>query len=142
MSEFVLDAAVTMGWCFAAHADPYCRRVLEALNEDRAIAPEIWLHEVTNVLLVSERRRRLTLGQSDEFLSRLRQFPIEVESVAGKTPWPGEVFRVARAHDLTTYDAAYLELAQRRKLPLATLDTALRSAAHRIGVSLFLDPTD
>jgi predicted nucleic acid-binding protein len=141
VNGFVLDASVTMSWCFPSQANPYSQEVLEALDGTRAIAPEVWLLEVANSLVISERKRRLLRAQSDEFLETLRLLPIDVESVAETPPWIREVILIARSNGLSSYDAAYLELAKRRNLPLATRDSALGRAAVRSGVPLFLDST-
>jgi predicted nucleic acid-binding protein len=139
VTGFVLDASVTMAWCFEAQSDDYCRSILDALGDCRAIAPDIWILEVLNALVVAERKRRLRAEQSDAFLETLWRLPIDVESVAARTPWSSEVLLLARANGLSSYDAAYLELANRKSLPLATRDGALRRAANRSGVQLFLD---
>jgi predicted nucleic acid-binding protein len=139
VSGFVLDASVTMAWCFEAQSDNYCKSILVALNDQRAMTPEIWILEILNSLVIAERRRRLRAEQSTEFLETLRRLPIDVESAAAKAPWSNEVLALARAHGLSSYDAAYLELAYRKSLPLATRDTALRRAANRSGVPLFLN---
>jgi len=141
VSGFVLDASVTMAWCFPAQASPYCQEVLEALDLGRAIAPAVWLLEVANSLVISERRRRLVRAQSEQFLETLRLLPIDVESIAETPPWIREVISVARTYGLSSYDASYLELAKRRNLPLATRDNALGRAAEDAGVSLFLNST-
>jgi predicted nucleic acid-binding protein len=139
VSRFVLDTSVTMAWCFEAQSTEYCKSVLDALREHQAIAPDIFVLEVVNTLLVAERRRRLRVEQSEAFLETLWLLPIEVESAPAKTPWSNEVLMLARANGLSSYDAAYLELAHRKSVPLATRDNALRRAANRSGVPLFLN---
>ncbi len=139
MSGFVLDASVTMAWCFEAQADDYCRGVLDMLASHRAMAPDIWILETLNSLIVAVGKRRLTAEQADAFLERLWRLPIDIESAPSKMSWSGEVMMVARTNGLSSYDGAYLELASRKSLPLATRDTALRRAASRTGVKLFLD---
>lgn len=139
MTGFVLDTSVTMAWCFEAQSDDYCKTVLEALDGCRAIAPDIWILEILNTLVVAERRRRLRAEQSDAFLETLWRLPIDVESAAAKTPWSSEVLLFARANGLSSYEAAFLELANRKSLPLATRDAAIRRAANRSGVQLFLN---
>lgn len=137
MSEFVVDASVTMAWCFENQADDYTRSALRALSRGRAAAPHLWLLEVANSLVVTERRERFLPGDSDEFLLMIATLPIDIDTVAAGTMWLREVLSLARANALTTYDAAYLELAKRKGLPLATRDASLRRAANRIGVKLF-----
>jgi predicted nucleic acid-binding protein len=139
MTRFVLDTSVTMAWCFEAQSDEYCKRVLRSLDEYQAVAPQLWILEVVNILIVAERRNRLRSEQSLEFLESLWRLPIDVESNIGKMTFAHEIIRVSRANGLTSYDGAYLELAGRRSLPLATRDQALRRAAIRSGVPLFLE---
>jgi predicted nucleic acid-binding protein len=139
VSGFVLDASVTMAWCFAVQSDDYCKSVLRALGDHRATAPGIWLLEIVNSLIVAERRRRLLAEQSNQFLERLWELPIDVESTVSTPLWSREIVSLARANKLSSYDAAYLEIACRKSLPLATRDIALRGAASRSGVALFLD---
>ena len=139
MTGFVLDASVTMAWCFEAQSDDYCKRVLDALAECRAIAPDIWILEILSTLLVAERKRRLLSG-AIRCVSRNALAPAYRCRVCGRqTPWSSEVLLLARANGLSSYDAAYLELANRKSFPLATRDTVLRRAANRSGVPLFLD---
>ena len=135
--RFVLDASVTMAWCFEDKAAPYADAVLDNLDQVTAIAPGIWLLEVGNVLVVAERRGRLTAAETMRFLSLLSELPITVEGESPSRAW-GEILALAREQRISTYDAAYLALAMRTGLPLATQDTALREAAARCGVMIYL----
>jgi predicted nucleic acid-binding protein len=132
---FVLDTSVTMSWCFADESTPYTRNVLASLLDTYAEVPALWTFEVANVLAVNERRKRITSTISDEFMRTLASLDIRVEQAAppidGTTLLP-----LARRYGLTAYDAAYFELAKRRGLPLATLDTDLLLAAPQEGVAL------
>lgn len=94
--------------------------------------------EIINTLVVAERRRRLLAEQSNQFLERLWGLPIDVESSASRVSWIREVTLLARTNGLSSYDATYLELARRKGFPLATRDVALRRAADRSGVRIFL----
>lgn len=132
--EFVLDSSVTMAWFFPDEAAPSTDRLLDGLNIDaRAVVAAHWALEVTNTLLMAERRKRSTVADSSHFLSILDALPIETDqetvAKAGTT-----TLALARTHGLTLYDGAYLELAMRRSLPLATLDKELRTAARKTGV--------
>jgi len=134
--RFVLDASITISWCFENQSGPDTEAILERLNaSDEATVPFIWAAEVANVLVISERRHSLTPAQTSEFLEQLAVLPIQVDS-AGTALWFGRILSTARENRLTTYDAAYLELALRDKLPLATLDRDLRRAALASGVRL------
>lgn len=134
MTRFVLDCSVTMGWCFEDEGDRYSDAVLAALSSDRAIMPSLWSLEVANVLVASERRGRLTHEDGQRFLELLRGLPITVSPFA---PEAAEVQALARAHRLSAYDAAYLSLALRMRLPIATRDRALRTAARVTRVMSF-----
>jgi len=108
--------------------------VLASLSEKRAVVPILWFYEVGNGLPMACRRKRISLDQIGGFLTRLRAIPIEAAQQA-----PAEVLELpalAQAHGLTNYDAAYLALAKRFDLPLATTDSALRKAAASAGVKI------
>ena len=133
---FVVDASVTPAWCFEDEATPQTEAILDLLSEDTAVVPALWELEVSNVLLLGERRRRLTESQTARFVALLSQLPILVDSASVDMD---AVLAVGRHHALTAYDAAYLVLAEREGVPLATLDTKLRSAAQAVGVRLIPD---
>lgn len=136
MNRFVLDASVTLAWCLDEMQSVRARPVLEAFATHTAIVPHVWPLEVVNVLAVNERRRRIDGARSDGFLTMLSGLPIEVDHDGELHPLT-EMLALVRAHTLSAYDAAYLELAARHGLPLATHDSALRAAAGRVGVGLF-----
>jgi predicted nucleic acid-binding protein len=125
-----------MGWCFDDEADPYTERVLGALEAGTAVVPALWPLEVANVLLVAERRRRLRRADVVQFLDLLEGLPVEVDPVIAVADVAG-ISALAREHRLSAYDAAYLHLAMRERLPLATRDAALRSAARAVSVAHF-----
>ncbi|TAK24094.1 MAG: PIN domain-containing protein [Chloroflexota bacterium] len=132
---FVLDASVAMSWCFRDEVNSRATRVLDRIDEESAIVPAIWPLEVANALRYGERNARLTSSEVAQFMDLVNRLPIEVES----TPFgraTGPILQIARDHRLTTYDAAYLELAARLAAPLATDDLAMRGAAMRMGVAL------
>ena len=130
---FVLDASVTLAWCFEDEATPRTEAILDLLADDSAIAPALWELAVSNVLLLAERRGRLTESQSARFVALLAQLPILVDTASVDM---GSVLAVGRRHQLTAYDSAYLVLAQREGLPLATSDEKLQAAAQAAGVPL------
>lgn len=138
MAEFVLDASVAISWCFPgdpAENTPYSRRILNQLIDHDAIVPEIWAFEIANNIFVSHnRRKRINEQQVDEYLTLLKALPIRVET---QPLWSNvELQSIARRWDLAAYDAAYLVLAQRRDLPLATSDLVLRQKARDTGVEI------
>jgi predicted nucleic acid-binding protein len=132
---FVLDASMTMSWCFADESTPYGRRVLAELLDSYAEVPALWPFEIANVLATNEKRRRITEAISEEFLQTLAGLDIRIDhslpTVYGLTLLP-----LVRRHGLTAYDAAYLELAKRKGLPLATFDNELIAAASLEGIAL------
>src|SRR3989442_584435 len=124
-----------MAWCFEDEASTYTEGVLDRLRETQALVPAIWPFEVANVLLIAERRNRLNEAQTAHFAQLLGVLPILVEE-ADVARMFGPVLAVGRAHRLSAYDAAYLELAARQGLPLATRDSRLRKAAGTAGVAV------
>ena len=132
---FVLDASITLAWCFVDESSKMADRVLDRLEGEDALAPAIWPLEVANGLRTAERRGRLDLADLAQVRELLTALPVEVESVTLDTAL-GEVAELARQLDLTAYDASYLALAARRGLPLATADDRLRRACEQAGVEL------
>jgi predicted nucleic acid-binding protein len=133
--RFVLDCSITMAWCFADEADGYADAVLDLLPGAEALVPAIWPLEVANVLLVAERRKRINEAQLARLVELLRSLPVIVDRGTLDRVM-GAVLPLAREHKLSAYDAAYLELAMREGIPLATRDDRLAEAAHRCGVPL------
>jgi len=133
--RFVLDCSITMSWCFADEADGYADAVLDLLPDAEAVVPSIWPLEVANVLLVAERRQRINEAQLARLVELLRSLPVIVEGGTLDRVM-GAVLALAREHKLSSYDAAYLELAMREGIPLASRDDRLIEAAHRCGVPL------
>ena len=136
INRLVLDASVALAWCFPDESTPGAERLLDSMaGGSTAIVPAIWPFEVANAMLTAERQKRLSMAQVTAALRNLALLPI---AVAGVQPEfiLGSVLAVARQSQLTAYDAAYLELALREALPLATFDDRLRRAARSAGVSL------
>src|SRR4051812_24735741 len=134
--RLVLDGSLTLAWYFSDEVDPYADAVARALPTREALVPSLWRLEIANALVVGERRKRSTQAQAAAFVARLELLPIVVDEETDARAW-GETIRLARAHTLSAYDAAYLELAMRRGLPLASLDDQLKAAAAVVGVPLF-----
>jgi predicted nucleic acid-binding protein len=134
--RLVLDASVTLAWCFPDESTPYTEGVLDLLaTEAEAATPAIWPFEVANALLVAERHKRITTAQVASMLQRIASLPITVDPIRVDRAF-GQILATAREQTLTEYDAAYLELAMREGLPLATLDDQLRQGARSAGVAL------
>ena len=139
MSEsFVLDNSVVMSWCFEDEENQYADAVLDRLSEATAFVPSIWPLEVVNVLLAAERKKRLNEADSVRFITLLSQLPIMVEHERPERIMK-DLLALARANNLSSYDASYLNLSMRKGFPLATLDTRLREAAKKTEVPILLD---
>ena len=125
-----------MAWGFEDEADEYAEAILERMPDLQAYVPTLWPLEVANALLVGERRRRIATADTARFIAILGAFPITVDDETVAHAW-ADTMHLARAHNLSSYDAAYLELAVRLGLPLAALDGKLKTAAAAMGVPLF-----
>jgi predicted nucleic acid-binding protein len=130
--RFVLDASVTITWAMRDEDHPLADLAFLALKSGSAIAPAIWWYEVRNILVLNERRNRISPEDSIRFLLNLAQLSIDVDFPHDSE----EVINLSRKHGLSVYDSAYLALAVRERLPLATLDKALDAAAMAAGVQL------
>ena len=132
---FVVDCSVTMAWAFEDQSTEQTDAVLERLIAEEAVVPDIWALEVANVLLAAERRKRLTRAKTTRFIELLGGLPIAFDD-DGQMHVFASVLPLARDARLSSYDAAYLELAMRLDVPLATTDASLRRAAREAGVTL------
>lgn len=135
MAAFVLDASLTLSWCFEEEGTPETNTLLELLKTKTAEAPALWLLEVMNILVLAERRGRISEIELFDYRARVGKLPVDIDPET-HTRAVREIFQLARTHQLTTYDAAYLELALRRGLPLATQDQALRAQAQALGIAV------
>ncbi len=133
--QLVLDGSITVAWALADE-EGIAGAILDRVRADGARVPSLWWYEVRNALIVNERRRRLTEVDTTAFLRDLSQLRIALDY----EPDESRVLTLSRRHRLTVYDAAYLELAQRKVLPLATLDAELARAARRDKVELIDKP--
>ena len=134
--HFVLDCSVTMAWCFEDEGNEKTMEVLQALKSSKAIVPSLWPLEVSNVLLIAGRKKRVTELQTARFIDALASLPIVVDQTTASKAMHS-IFLLAKKTDLTVYDAAYLELAIREEIPLATLDAQLIKACKKMGVPAF-----
>ena len=134
--NLVLDASVALAWCFRDEGGAYPTRVLDSLRHSEAVVASLWTLEVANGLLVAERRGRITPREVSQVVGHLFALPVVVDPVERRRALT-TTHRLARTRNLSTYDAAYLELAIRHGLPLATLDKELREAANAEGVEVY-----
>jgi predicted nucleic acid-binding protein len=133
LSAFVLDCSVTISWFMPDESFDF--NFLNKVSKEGAIVPSLWSLEIGNVLLMSERKMRITLEQRQKALHVLTELPIIVDTMTSNNAWL-ETMELAERYNLTLYDASYLELSLRRSLPLATFDKQLKKAAGLSGVSI------
>ena len=134
MNDFVLDASVALAWFLDDEQAPQADNVRARLIRERAYVPQLWRLEVRNGLIIAERRGRLSATRINECLEAIKRLPIQTDSEAVLDT----VVSLARMHNLSVYDAVYLELAKRRDAALASLDGALLRAAAEEGVELVM----
>lgn len=131
--SFVLDSSVSLAWCFHDEQTHEIMDLLDVATAQGAVAPLLWPLEALNGLHTAQRRRRIDADQRDKFAAFLQDLPIMLDPETTARTWTSTA-RLADRFRLTIYDAAYLELAHRRGLPLASLDGDLRNAAASLGV--------
>jgi predicted nucleic acid-binding protein len=135
--SLVLDSSVALAWVYNDQAGDAVHSVFESVRDGGAWVPGLWKLEVANVLEMGVRRGRNSAGFRQRTLADLDLLPIQIDPGTDKRAW-SETLQLADRHRLTLYDAAYLELAQRRGLPLATLDRELEAGAVAEGIPLAL----
>jgi predicted nucleic acid-binding protein len=135
LTGIVVDASVALAWCFSDETSAEADIVLLALEGRTALVPAVWPLEVTNAISAAERRKRITRQDVIRFLDLLEALTIRQDSLSISASVTA-ILPLTRAHGLSAYDAAYLELAIRHSVPLATLDLRLEEAARRAGVEI------
>lgn len=131
----VLDSSAALAWQFEDEHNEQTLRVLEHVVEAGAVVPALWRYEVANGLQMALKRGRIDAARRDRMLDRLGALDIVIDDESPVHAWSATL-ALSDLYGLTVYDAACLELAQRLRLPLATLDRALVEAARRAGVSV------
>lgn len=134
MSALVIDASIALSWCFEDEASPGADAALERVRDEGAVVPGLWHLELGNLLLQAEKRGRIAMADVAMRLELIAALPIAVDQDTVAQAWQATL-ALARLQGLTVYDAAYLELAIRRNLPLATKDEDLLAAAEGVGVA-------
>ena len=129
---FVLDASIPACWALQDEEDPRADTAFARIRSDEAVVPSLWWFEIRNILVVNERRKRITESDTGVFLRDLAGLRVRVDW----EPEESVVLSLARTHRLSIYDASYLELALRQAIPLATLDAQLTAAARAEGSGL------
>lgn len=135
MNAYVLDCSIAAAWLFPDEATSETDSLLNILQTKKAVVPNLWHLEISNVLRQAEKKGRLSSDQIRMRLKTLNQLPIITDLKTSQRAFQ-EIYDIASTFALTTYDAAYLELALRLKLPLATLDRALIKAALSIDIQI------
>ena len=133
MNLFVVDCSVAMSWCFEDEKTPEGDAILDSLLQDerKALVPSLWHLEVVNVLSIAERHKRISTAKVILFLNLLSELPIRVDE---NLQDPQTLFFLSRTYGLSSYDTAYLSLALKEQIPLATLDKKLKAAAKLAGI--------
>jgi predicted nucleic acid-binding protein len=134
--RFVLDGSVTLAWLFHDERDAYADSIVAKLPAVEMLVPRLWHLEIANVLLVGERRGRCTQADTTTWLAFLGGLPIIVDVATEAQAW-SDTIALGRLHGLSAYDAAYLELAMREGVAIATLDAKLEAAATAVGVAIY-----
>jgi predicted nucleic acid-binding protein len=129
---FVVDASAVSCWALDDEAHPVATRALERIRANEAFVPALWWFEIRNVLIVNERRKRIARAAVSAFLRSLSRLSILIDRSPEELP----LLDLARKHRLSVYDAAYLELAKRERLALATLDAELADTARTESIAL------
>ena len=132
---FVIDASVAISWLFADEQTPSCMSLLQQVSRTGAVVPSLWPLEIANALQNGIKRKRIDTAFRDSTIQRLLRLPIEIDPDTSEYAWT-TTLRLADLHQITVYDASYLELALRRALPLATRDEDLAAAATSSGATL------
>ena len=143
MSRYVLDNSVTMRWLLTSKKKKdqvYAVAILQSLANAEVVVPNLWHLEVVNVLMAAEKRGELTPAEVERFIAQLEALPIQVDPLTAHQAF-SRTLNLTRLYKLSSYDAAYLELAVRENLPLATLDRQLMNAAGKANVSIYLNET-
>lgn len=130
--SIVVDNSVVLCWCLADESDPVADRAMQRVVNDGAVVPGIWWYELRNALVVNERRGRIDTADTIAILADLREMSIAID----RDHDDGVLLALARRHGLSAYDAAYVEVALRRGIPIASLDRQLRQAASVCHVTL------
>ena len=132
---FIIDASVSISWLFADEQTPLCMNLLQQVSRTGAVVPSLWPLEIANALQNGIKRKRMDAAYRDFTIQRLLRLPIEIDPNTSDYAWT-TTLHLADVHQITVYDATYLELALRRGLPLATRDEQLAAAAAAAGATL------
>ena len=136
MTGIVIDASVALAWCFPDEARAYPDAVLAALERQTMLVPALWAVEITNAVLVAERRKRIKPSETRQFFALLNELPVVMDSPSVLDTM-SNLLPLGREYGLSAYDASYLDVAMSHGASLATLDSKLQNAARKTGVEIF-----
>jgi predicted nucleic acid-binding protein len=136
LKKFVVDNSVVMSWCFEDEQTAHAQRILKYLTTAEALVPALWPFEVANGLMAAERRKRITLDEVIVFLGFLKKLPIQIEHISIKDEGWLACYHLGMDHHLSAYDASYLYLAVREKIPLGTFDAPMIRAARDLKITI------
>ncbi len=140
MTDFVLDNSVAMRWLLESEKNSdqkYAESVLKSMANSNAHVPNLWQLEAISVLIGAEKRCETSLGEIEKFISQLENLPIHTDPSTARHAF-NRTLTLARAYNISSYDASYLELAVRERLPLASLDKKLVKAARKADLEIYL----
>lgn len=135
MNSFVLDASITLAWCFKDEQTSFTQSLMKKIDEFTIFVPSIWSLEISNVLIMAERQNRIKLVDVTNFIANLECLNIKVDDTTSMRSFH-DILNLAYSKKMTTYDAAYLELALRTGFPLASKDKHLCKVAKSFGVQI------
>ena len=136
MNDVVVDASIALAWCFPDEKSDYAEAVLIALEGKQILVPAVWSLEITNAIIVAQKRKRINPKETQRFIELLEGLTIR-EAVLAIAWSANNILPLAQEYNLSAYDAAYLSIAIRHDAPLATLDNGLTSAALKAGIEIF-----
>lgn len=131
----VIDASVTLSWVYTDEHSAASDALLAQVADKGAVVPALWRLEIANALQVGIKRKRIDNAYRDSTIQKFLRLPIEIDADTNDFAWT-TTLKLAETHQITVYDASYLELALRRGLPLATRDDQLAASASRAGAIL------
>ncbi|HSX20498.1 MAG TPA: type II toxin-antitoxin system VapC family toxin [Gammaproteobacteria bacterium] len=135
MNIFVLDCSVAAAWCFEDEFTSHAQDIFNLLNTMKAVVPNIWPLEISNVLCMAERHGRISADKCNSFLDIISSLAIELD-MGHTSIFNNKIINLTRHHMITAYDAAYLELALRYNVPLASFDKKLCAVAKKEGIKV------
>ncbi|NUQ61937.1 MAG: type II toxin-antitoxin system VapC family toxin [Pirellulales bacterium] len=133
--SLIIDCSLTMAWCFGDEGTEETARIQDRLVAEAAVVPAHWFLEVANVLAMAEKHKRISAADSTQFVAQLAALDIQIDDQSSGRAFD-HLLPLSRSYGLTSYDAAYLDLALRRQLPLASLDDDLRCVAKSLGLEV------